>query len=266
MSYEIYYDRAFIRVGERFVPLVNKGSSNCWTMSLHGREIPEKNWQVWNWRQRSQLLFTEDEIRKIAEDYELISQDSGTCFRARNHPFGKGEFKRWILCGLKSPYTIEEYVSFGNGFEIHDYSAKNMDDWKLYPFSTTAEFLNLLDQLKNSRLLNVHILDNRHVCRPHRKKESLKDYRDQKEYFVLCTMQGSQNNREVFFCKLTKHGYLYTDESGYKSVRTFPTDGTAQNYILKHKDRLSGFTIKKMGELNRISKAMCGKGDMGVIE
>jgi len=60
--------------------------------------------------------------------------------------------------------------------------------------------------------------------------------------------------------------HLYTDESGYKSVRTFPTDGTAQNYILKHKDRLSGFTIKKMGELNRISKAMCGKGDMGVIE
>jgi len=245
MSYEIYYDRAFIRVGERFVPLVNKGSSNCWTMSLHGREIPEKNWQVLNWRQRSQLLFTEDEIRKTAEDYELISQDSGTCFRARNHPFGKGEFKRWI----------------------HDYSAKNMDDWKLYPFSTTAEFLNLLGQLKNSRLLNVHILDNRHVCRPHRKKESLKDYRDQKEYFVLSTMQGSQNNREVFFCKLTKHGYLYTDESGYKSVRTFPTDGTAQNYILKHKDKLSGFTIKKMGELNRISKAMdCGKGDMEVIE
>ena len=30
MSSEIYYDRAFIRIGDRFIPVVNHGSSNAY--------------------------------------------------------------------------------------------------------------------------------------------------------------------------------------------------------------------------------------------
>ena len=29
MSSEIFYDRAFIRIGEKFIPICNHGSSNC---------------------------------------------------------------------------------------------------------------------------------------------------------------------------------------------------------------------------------------------
>lgn len=245
MSYEIYYDRAFVRVGERFVPLVNQGSNNCWETNWNGRDIPEKNWQVLNWCNRSQLLFTEDEVRQIAKDYEQISQESGTCFKTRHRPFGKGEFEQWILCGLKSAYTIEEYVSFGNGFAIHDYSSNNMDDWRLYSFSTTAEFLNLLEELKNSRLLNIHIRDNRHVSRPRRPKKELQDYRNQKECFILSAMHGLHNDREVFFCTLTRTKYTYTDQPFHKPVRTFPTEKAAEGYIKKYKDRLFRFTVKK---------------------
>lgn len=245
MSYEIYYDRAFIHVGECIVPLVNQGSNNCWETSWNGRNIPEKKWQVLNWRNRSQLLFTEDEVRQIAKDYERISQESGTCFKNRNRPFVQGEFERWILCGLKSAYTIEEYVSFGNRFEINDYSAKNMDDWKLYLFSTTAEFLELMDHLKNSHLLNIHIKDKRHVCRPHRPKKELQDYRNQKECFILSAMHGLHNDQEVFFCRLTKHRYTYTDQPYHKPVRTFPTEKAAEKYIKRYKDRLFRFTVKK---------------------
>lgn len=246
MSYEIYYDRAFIRVGERFVPLVNQGSNNCWETNWNGRDIPEKNWQVLNWRRRSQLIFTEDEVKQIAKDYEQVSQESGTCFKTRHRPFGKGEFERWVLCGLKSAYTIEEYVGFGNRFAIHDYSSNNMDAWKLYPFSTTAEFLNLLEKLRNSRLLNIHIHDNRHVGHPRRPKKELLDYRNQKECYILSAMHGLHNDREVFFCTLTKHSYLFTVQSCHESVRTFPTDSMAQKYIQKCKNRLSGFTVKKI--------------------
>lgn len=39
MSSEIYYDRAFIRVGDRFIPVVNHGSSNCFDFDAHGREV-----------------------------------------------------------------------------------------------------------------------------------------------------------------------------------------------------------------------------------
>lgn len=96
MSYEIYYDRAFIRVGEKFVPLVNSGSNNCFEVSYTGREIPEKNWNVLNWKRRSQLLFTKQEIEKIAADYENISQESGTCFKSRYcaFPTKDGDYSR----------------------------------------------------------------------------------------------------------------------------------------------------------------------------
>ena len=46
MSSEIYYDRAFIRVGDRFTPVVNHGSSNCFDFDACGREVPEKHWSV----------------------------------------------------------------------------------------------------------------------------------------------------------------------------------------------------------------------------
>ena len=46
MSSEIYYDRAFIRVGDRFIPVVNHGSSNCFDFDARGREVPEKHWSV----------------------------------------------------------------------------------------------------------------------------------------------------------------------------------------------------------------------------
>lgn len=49
MSSEIYYDRAYIRVGDRFIPVVNHGSSNCFDFDACGREVPEKHWSVLNY-------------------------------------------------------------------------------------------------------------------------------------------------------------------------------------------------------------------------
>ena len=37
MSSEIYYDRAYIRVGDRFIQVVNHGSSNCFDFDACGR-------------------------------------------------------------------------------------------------------------------------------------------------------------------------------------------------------------------------------------
>lgn len=41
MSSEIFYDKAFIRVDDRYIPVVNHGSSNCFDFDSRGREIPE---------------------------------------------------------------------------------------------------------------------------------------------------------------------------------------------------------------------------------
>lgn len=49
MSSEIFYDKAFIRVDNRYIPVVNHGSSNCFDFDSRGREIPEKHWSVLNY-------------------------------------------------------------------------------------------------------------------------------------------------------------------------------------------------------------------------
>lgn len=236
MSYEIYYDRAFIRVGDKYIPLVNQGSNNTWQANWNGRYVPDKNWQVLNWRDRSRLLFTEAEVREIAKDYEEISQSSGTCFKTRNRQFAPGEFERWLLCGLKSAKTIEEYVLYGNSLEINDFSGA-YDDWVQYPFSTTEELLTLIDKLNGRTSLNVHFQDNRQVYRPKRAIAPPKDYRQQDTYYVLCS------SGEAFFCSLKKRGYSYVKNVEHSAVRVFGSEKNAQRYLNKYNKRLSCMSV-----------------------
>ena len=97
MSSEIYYDRAYIRVGDRFIPVVNHGSSNCFDFDACGREVPEKHWSVLNYTFHGRQLFTEEEIRQIAAIYEAANSDNRDGIRkSRNRSFDVGEFGRWL--------------------------------------------------------------------------------------------------------------------------------------------------------------------------
>lgn len=119
MSSEIYYDRAFIRVGDRFIPVVNHGSSNCFDFDAHGREVPEKHWSVLNYTFHGRQLFTEEEIRQIAAVYEAANSDNRDGIRkSRNRSFGVGEFGRWIMNGMKTAHTVEEYRACGTSSSL----------------------------------------------------------------------------------------------------------------------------------------------------
>ena len=67
MSSEIYYEKAFISIGDRFIPLVCRGSTNTFEFNVHGCEVAERYWSVLDLPYRGRLLFTSDEIQKIAE-------------------------------------------------------------------------------------------------------------------------------------------------------------------------------------------------------
>lgn len=237
MSYEIYYDRAFIRVNDKFIPMVNEGSNNTFEINYKGREIPEKNWEVLNWKHRDKLLFTKREIAMIAHDYETESQEGGACFISRNRSFEHGQFERWILNGLRSAHTTEEYVSYGNSLEILDYSGK-VKEWKRYPFSSTQEFLNLLESLQGCKMLNVHFLNNREVHRPKAKRKSPKKLlaSELEAYFVLSAEYGAT---KVYFSSFTRSGirYVYSPTSDW--VRPFKNKSDAEKYMGKYRSRFS---------------------------
>ena len=144
MSSEIYYDRAYIRVGDRFIPVVNHGSSNCFDFDACGREVPEKHWSVLNYTFHGRQLFTEEEIRQIAAIYEAANSDNRDGIRkSRNRSFEEGEFGRWILAGMKSAHTVEEYKKYGNTVVVIDYSDSY---WRKHSVFTTEELVEKLKE------------------------------------------------------------------------------------------------------------------------
>ncbi len=65
MSSEIFYDKAFILVGEKYIPVVNHGSSNCFDFDSRGHNR-EKHWSVLNYPHTGRMLFTAEEMQEIA--------------------------------------------------------------------------------------------------------------------------------------------------------------------------------------------------------
>lgn len=187
MSSEIFYAKAFLRVGDRFIPVVNHGSSNCYDFDSRGREIPERHWSVLSYPFRGRLAFTAAEIKQIAAAFEEANTENrgGTC-KSRNRAFEVGEFGRWILAGLKSAHTVEEYRAYGNSVVVIDYER----NWSKASIASTAELSALLDQ-RESDHIGIGFADDRNIFYPKisRKKQPF-DFGTLDRYYVLQSEQG----------------------------------------------------------------------------
>ena len=198
MSSEIYYDKAFVSVGNLFVPLVCRGSTNTYEFNAHGREVAERYWSVLDLPYRGRLLFTSEEIQKIAETYEGFSNSNrGGMRRSRNSAFEAGEFQRWFLAGLKNAHTIEEYRQYGNSIVLTDRNTQK----KTYA-STTEAFLTALSRIGEQNA-DIRFDSCRSFYHPPRVR------------------------------KRTRHGVMTirTDDPTIPTVRKFRTEKAAQKYM-----------------------------------
>lgn len=224
MSSEIYYDRAYIRVGDRFIPVVNHGSSNCFDFDACGREVPEKHWSVLNYTFHGRQLFTEEEIRQIAAIYEAANSDNRDGIRkSRNRSFDVGEFGRWIMNGMKTAHTMEEYRACGNTVVVVEYAEPV---WKKHVVYTTKQLLDKLCEL-DGKPISVSFWDNRTVMHPptRRKNDSL-NHNELSEYYVLRADQGffvKRSSRRIWFARKISPTAA--------SVRKFRTEKVAQRYL-----------------------------------
>ena len=103
MSSELYYDKAFVSIGDQFIPLVCRGSTNTYEFNVHGREVAERYWSVLDLPYRGRLLFTSDEIQKIAETYEGFSSGNrGGMRKSRTSAETHQLQKRWFgFCAFR---------------------------------------------------------------------------------------------------------------------------------------------------------------------
>jgi len=169
MGYSIYYSRAFIRVGDQYVPLVSSGASNG-AERIGGRWVLERDWGVLNWKRQNRVLFSAQEIREIAKDYEQNNQENGMSFKARGKPFAHGEFERWIVGGMNRARTIEEYRSDGNTIQAVDFPNGATARWRRQPVATDGELLAIISQLSDGRDFDI-VFKDREIKRPTARKE-----------------------------------------------------------------------------------------------
>ena len=221
MSSEIFYAKAFIRAGDRFIPVANHGSSNCYDFDSRGREIPERHWSVLSYPFRGRLAFTAEEIKQIAAAYEEANTENrgGTC-KSRNRAFEVGEFERWILAGLKSAHTVEEYRAYGNSVVVIDYER----NWSKASIASTVELLSLLEQ-RESAHISIGFADDRHIFYPKTSgRKQPFDFSALARYYVLQSEQGifvKRSNRRVWATLIAQA----------ECVKKFRTESEAQKYL-----------------------------------
>ena len=221
MSSEIYYDKAFVSVGNLFIPLVCRGSTNTYEFSAHGREVAERYWSVLDLPYRGRLLFTSEEIQKIAETYEGFSSSSncGGMRKSRNSAFEASEFQRWFLAGLKNAHTIEEYRQYGNSIVLTDRHTQ-----KTAYASTTDAFLAALSCIGEQNAA-IRFDSCRSFYHPPRVSKQSK-FDKLKQFYVLKAWSR-------YFVKRTRHGVMTirTADPTVATVRKFRTERAAQKYM-----------------------------------
>ncbi len=224
MSSEIFYDKAFIRVADQYIPIISQGSSNCYEYNEQGRRVVERYWHVLNLNRRNKVLFSKDEIEEIAEEYESINiDDPGLLRPSRYGLFKADELKKWILSGLRRAYTVEEYEESGNHVCVINCS---QEPWEVISVQTTEQLLTALKKFEGSSHVNVVFRD-REVQLPF-KMQTDKHILPEK-YYVL-------RNNIGYFMRHRNGKIYFSANLMERSVRRFSNEKSAQQYIEKRKN------------------------------
>ena len=231
MSNQIFYAKAFIKVYDKFVPIVNQGSSNCWELGPNGRHIPEKEWGVLKFF-KDRLLLTKHDVEIIANSYETTHKHTGIFYKSRNKAFKTGELEKWILAGMKSALTVEEYWEYGNRLYLYDEA-----DCKTTYINTTTELINILESIKDNETVDLMFANNREIKRPSRSVVAMKK---ENCYYVLKCDTGFLVSEPMG--GMVRFSYNATDEN----VRRFQSEQSASNFLDRYERILGkiGFGIR----------------------
>lgn len=238
MSYEIIYDRRFISIGEKFIPLFQYGSSNCTEFNNKGNEVAEKNWSIFNYGSRNKILFTESEITELAKDYK-----DAEFFKTKTTPFKNGEFERWFVNGTKHAQPVEYYLEFGNHMFIVEYGP-NRETSRHYIHST-EELMTYIDKNEAKNLFgNAYVLTlqfSERELRLPRKRRGITKRKEYPEFYIL-------TSREGYFVRKTARGYKYSYFRSSDQIKKFKTEKEAEKYLDKYPYLKEDFTIEKIEE------------------
>ncbi|MGF9891632.1 hypothetical protein ABEX78_23520 [Priestia megaterium] len=240
MNYEIIYNRQFIVVGDRYIPLFQHGNSGQFKLTLNGKKTPVKTWSVFNKDKTNKILFSEREIFELANSYNNYD-----FYRTRNSSFKEGEFKKWFVNGTNTAKSIEYFTEHGNTMVVVEVTSGRE---KEHPITSTIELLETLDKIKNKSVIiensvtQLNFRFNEQNLNLPRQKRNRSEYKEYPFYFVLSSNEG------YYIRKLNSKCLCSEDKNRHSAARKFKTEKEAEKYLKQYKIVSEKFTIEKVDE------------------
>lgn len=250
MSYEIVYNKQFLKIDGKIIPLVLHGSNNCYEPLPNGRQRRERSWNpIYIGESNKQIIATEADIMKEIES----CCDGG---EYQEHFMQNGKWVddkgliRFFQNGIKNAKTIEELKEdyFFKGmygyFSVWDKSDNAIEN--RVEINSSDDLRKFLDAAQN-RLDNRGEKEGIYIClkyynekfesrvKPERKqKERLTDYFAIKvgNYDSYLVKQTSRRIRHTSLCELTKQ--FKTEREANKYVEKLIEKGFTCAFSVEH--------------------------------
>ena len=275
MSYEIAYDKQFIKVSEnQFIPMVLSGSNNC-TEFTNGHERRARSWYPWNLGSKS--VYSKEELieyceitrQNIIDSNNRKEKDSwwepysdsnfgywvGLAIGGSTHKTTYGRFKGIFETGCRKALTVEQLVDNYVSVIVRNvyYTKSDQDKLGLEPFyrkvETGEELLAAIVEFNeifkgtNQRAITSFTGMGENTTKYLRLKyfktaKKDKVELDVKHYFTIVTP-----NKEFLVRKL-RNGYRYTWYP-YIKIRT---EAEANRKAKKY-----GYEVKRVDEAHTFS-------------
>ena len=251
MSYDIIYQKRFVKIGDKIAPLVLMGCNNV-TEFRNGREVLERDWWPLLYRVNTTSYFccSEDELIGKARD---MAKNDGTpsyeLFKYGSKWYFSKDLEKFYSCGIKTAKTLEEYkqeFKYKNAWDEIGITLSVRDRVSGASFSrfamTDQELLEAVDAANSfcekleagPEVCDLRIrfgfacnetLEKK-IKRPKKKKTDRPE-----TYFVV------QNQAGNYFVRLTKYGYLYSPYT--ERAKWFRTKNAAEKWVRENSGRIT---------------------------
>lgn len=270
MSYDIIYNRQFIKVDEnRVIPFLEMGSSNCYEASGRNAKRARSWGNSYAFTDNNDIIVENTKLLANIDAFELSTKERcesyvkeyddtwaydpkkfgyhvGIAFYGK-HTTGTSfnAFRSYYANGIKEAKTIEELLDFGITFSIHPYyfsekdiTSKGLDIKPRVTFTSTEQMLSVIEEYTNyynGSGITLYIDTNSGWSIENMKKTLNRQKRKVIKTPVLVDKYYVLETKQGgYFVKKTKYGYKYSYYRNASSTKAFKTEKEANKYNEKH--------------------------------
>lgn len=251
MSYEIVYNRQFLKIDDKIIPLVLHGSNNSYETTMSGKDRRARDWDAMYLSCNKMIAVTEDKLMELIEDY------CGGTYQEhfmRNSKWvdDKGLI-RFFQNGIKNAKTIEDMNEeyYFSGLQGYFSIWKHMDNTienkvEIKSSEDLREFLSVIQKRLDSKTINEEI----YFCLRYYDEEFKPRIQVKKE------RKPKERLTDYYAIKINNHSYLVQVTSKRirycclcDNTKQFKTGKEANRYIEKIKDKFNAaFTVEHIVE------------------